>query len=192
MTQLSGFAPNAKASLKLLFTFPCCSAVCSLALQYVRGRHEWHRNSKSPPVTPSPVSPDPVRHPMGMVAVALAVAGVLRPAAGPLVPPKSHRPMGEHRDALGDTPAGLGKKYKVRQRGQDIFFKGSFSDIAKVQGREKRRFQCRGCELEDGSRCLSNCISSEHVARNKLNSSELRGRNEWNRLHNNLYVTWTK
>lgn len=52
-------------------------------------------------------SPDSVWHSVGLVAVALAVAGVLRAAGGPMVPPQSHGPVGEHRDALGDTPAGL-------------------------------------------------------------------------------------
>lgn len=47
---------------------------------------------------------------MGLVAVALAVSGVLRPAGGPLVSSQSHRPVGEHRDALGNTPVGLGRK----------------------------------------------------------------------------------
>lgn len=59
-----------------------------------------------PPPLPSR-SPDSVWHSVGLVAVTLAVAGVLRPAGGTLVPPQSHRPMGEHRDAFGNAPAGL-------------------------------------------------------------------------------------
>ena len=52
---------------------------------------------------------------MGLVAVALAVAGVLRPAVGPLVPPQCHRSVGEHRDAFGNAPAGLGREQCERE-----------------------------------------------------------------------------
>ena len=58
---------------------------------------------------------------MGLVAVTLAVAGVLRAAVGPQVPPQSHRPVGEHRDAFGNAPAGLEGENNVRQRERDIF-----------------------------------------------------------------------
>lgn len=54
---------------------------------------------------------------MGLVAVALAVAGVLRPAGGTLVPPQSHGPVGEHGDAFGNPPGGLGRGRTMR----DIF-----------------------------------------------------------------------
>lgn len=56
------------------------------------------------------ISPDSVWHSVGLVAVALAVTGVLRPAGGTLVPPQSHGPMGEHRDAFGNPPEGLGRE----------------------------------------------------------------------------------
>lgn len=55
-------------------------------------------------------SPDPVQHPVGLVAVTVAVSGVLGPAGGALVPPQSHGPVGEHGDALGDSPAGSGRE----------------------------------------------------------------------------------
>lgn len=56
------------------------------------------------------LSPDPVWHPVGLVAVTVAVAGVLRPAGGSLVPPQSHGPVGEDRNALGDTPGEAGRE----------------------------------------------------------------------------------
>lgn len=64
---------------------------------------------QSHPVSPL-CSPDPVWHSVGLVAVTLTVPGVLRAAGGPLVPPQSHRPMGEHRDTFGNAPAGLGRE----------------------------------------------------------------------------------
>lgn len=49
---------------------------------------------------------------MGLVAVGLAVAGVLGAAGGALVPPQSHGPVGQHRHTFGDAPAGPDGKYE--------------------------------------------------------------------------------
>lgn len=57
-------------------------------------------------VNAPPPSPDPVWNSVGLVLVAIAVAGVLGPAGSAGVPPQSHGPMGEHRHAFGDAPAG--------------------------------------------------------------------------------------
>lgn len=77
---------------------------------------------------------------MGLVAVALAVAGVLRAAGGTLVPPQSHGPVGEHRHAFGNPPDGLGgRENNVRQRGHGDIFKKVFSDIAEVRGKFERK-----------------------------------------------------
>jgi len=55
-------------------------------------------------------SPDSVWHSVGVIAVTLAVSRVLRPAGGSLVPPQSHCPVGEHRDSLGNAPAGSARE----------------------------------------------------------------------------------
>lgn len=59
-----------------------------------------------PSPSPRRPSPEPVRYSVGLVAVGLAVAGVLRAAGGALVPAQSHGPVGEHGHAFGDPPAG--------------------------------------------------------------------------------------
>lgn len=53
---------------------------------------------------------------MGVVAVALAVPGVLRPAGGPLVSPQSHGPVCEHRHSLSNPPAGSETKQREIMR----------------------------------------------------------------------------
>ena len=113
MTQRSGFALNVEASLKLPATvyFSTLLTVCSLALSsclkpaWMTSKIQSH--PPSPFLFPSSLSPDSVWHSVGLVAVALAVAGVLRAAGGSLVPPQCHRPVGEHRDTFGNAPAGL-------------------------------------------------------------------------------------
>lgn len=62
------------------------------------------RNRPPPPLACS--SPDAVGHPVGLVAVGLAVAGVLGAAGRPVVPPQRHGPVGEDRHAFGDASAG--------------------------------------------------------------------------------------
>lgn len=139
MTQLSGSALHVEAPLKqpdsvdfaVVLWYPL--AVSQAATKDVE-------ISKSPSVDaiplPSPLaSPDSVWHSVGLVAVALAVAGVLRPAGGTLVPPQSHGPMGEHGDAFGNPPEGLGReREQCETKGTRWTFSKVFSDIAEVQG----------------------------------------------------------
>lgn len=118
----------------------------------------------------SSLSPDSVSHSVSLVAVALAVAGVLRAAGGPLVPPQSHRPVGEHRDAFGDAPAGLRRE----QCEADTLghFKKVFFDTAEVLGNTE---ESQTVWAEDSCHSLNKCIPSdnEHATSLKLNSTEL-------------------
>lgn len=113
MTRLSGFALNVEASLKLpatiYFSMLFCCLLARSAVSQAAGNVIEIQSHPRPPPLPS-LSPDSVWHSVGLVAVALAVAGVLWPAGGTLVPPQSHRPVGEHRDAFGNAPAGLGRE----------------------------------------------------------------------------------
>lgn len=117
-----------------------------------------------PPPPPSSLSPDSVWHSVGLVAVALAVSGVLRPAGGPLVPPQSHRPVGEHRDTFGNAPAGLGKEQCETEtvgHFQKVFF--DTAEVREIFGTVRVL------------RCLNKCTYSDkgNATRLKVNSSEL-------------------
>lgn len=80
------------------------------ALSFCRVSQAADIEIQSPSAATSPLpslSPDPAWHSVGLVAVAQAVTGVLRPTGDTLVPPQGHGPMGENRDAFGNAPAGL-------------------------------------------------------------------------------------
>lgn len=131
VTQLSGSALHVEALLKqpdsVYFT-----VLLWYPLAVSRAATKDMEISKSPSVDaaplPSPLaSPDSVWHSVGLVAVALAVAGVLWPAGGTLVPPQSHGPVGEHRDAFGNPPEGLGReREQCETKGTRGHFQRSF------------------------------------------------------------------
>lgn len=82
-------------------------------------------------------SPDSVCHSAGLVAIALAVPGVLQAFGCPLVPPQSHGPVGEHRDALGNPPAGLAGEQCERETGMTCQM-SSLTSGEKAEGGEAR------------------------------------------------------
>lgn len=94
----------------VLWVFHYCVCSVKAASHYLLSA-SWNFIMKSIDVQrvcapPPSRSPDSVWHSLGLVTVALAVARVLRPAVGPLVPPQSHGTMSEHWNSLGDPPAG--------------------------------------------------------------------------------------
>lgn len=130
MTQLSGAALNAEASLQLPATIYFSTPFwCLLAHSVICHKLLWTTLKFKVTLGHSPPPPhslDSVWHSVGLVTVTLAVAGVLRPAGGTLVPPQSHRPVGEHRDTFGNAPAGLGERTMWDREDTETFSKVLF------------------------------------------------------------------
>lgn len=95
--------------------------------------------------------------------------------------------MGEHRDAFGNAPAGLGRE---QCEAETLGHIQRYFLTAEVQGNTGER----DCQRERQLSALKRCTprDNESATRLKVNSTELRWKNEWMNEFHTLKLNWAK